>query len=410
MRLGAFWVVVCAVGCGGGASERGGPENARTSERDRRIAAFAREREALDAEQPESPYVDERARVVAAPGACGQGPYRIRFQAVGAPHGERVRVYACTSRSIKGTYRLRQGERDGEPRTFGHGQDNGRCTVQQGARTAAGGAGGGGTDVAGGGAGSTGSAATAAPSAEPLDLVDAPADSATECGPGRYREPILDHTFIMQGPAPALQPGLAMQVLLWSELPNDLAGVTFVVDQDVVRRDMSTEAWLAYLRARDTYHERLRALLDREVAAGVATLVDSTPRVAEPPPPPRTEERPPRPSENAEWVPGYWHFETRWSWIGGWWRVPEGDVQADLVVRAPVPPPPPRVEQPVADAKPARDAIWTAGAWQWDGRAYVWVSGAWRIPPTLRHRWQPAGWRARGSVSIFVPGGWILGR
>ncbi len=409
MRLGAFWVVVCAVGCGGGASERGGPDNARTSERDRRIAAFERERQALDAERPESPYVDERVRVVSAPGACGQGPYRIRFQAVGAPHGERVRVYACTARSIRGTVRLRQGERDGEPRTFGHGQDNGRCTVQEGARATAGGAGGG-TAPSQGNAGASASASTPAPAAEPLDLVDAPAGGSEECGQGRFREPITDHTFIMEGSAPALQPGLAMEVVLWSELPNDLTGVTFVVDQDVVRRDMTTDAWLSHLRAQRAWEDRLRAFVDREVTAGVATLVDSTPRVAEPPPPPQAEERPPRPSEHAEWVPGYWHFEARWSWIGGWWRVPAADVAADLVVRAPVPPPPPRVEQPVAEAKPARDAIWTPGAWQWDGGAFVWVGGAWRIPPTLRHRWQPASWRARGSLSVFVPGGWILGR
>ncbi len=127
-----------------------------------------------------------------------------------------------------------------------------------------------------------------------------------------------------------------------------------------------------------------------------------------PPPGPKKEIKPPKPSSRAQWVPGYWKWTGRgWQWLQGWWRVPESDLRSNLTVRVEQEPPPLKYEQP--PPKPFPSAVWAPGYWQWTGREFVWVSGAWRQPPTQRHRWRKSKWRKgkRGEI-IFVPGGWII--
>jgi hypothetical protein len=81
----------------------------------------------------------------------------------------------------------------------------------------------------------------------------------------------------------------------------------------------------------------------------------------------------PRPSQNAEWRPGYWHWAgSDWIWIAGIWRVPEEDVRAERTVHAPVAPPaPPAETSPVA---PAPTTVWTPGFWQWTGNGWLWIT------------------------------------
>lgn len=127
-----------------------------------------------------------------------------------------------------------------------------------------------------------------------------------------------------------------------------------------------------------------------------------------PPPGPKKEIKPPKPSRQAQWVPGYWKWTGEgWLWLQGWWRVPESDLGSNLTVRVGQEPPPMKYEQP--PPKPFPWAVWAPGYWQWTGREFVWVPGAWRHPPTRRHRWRRSQWRKgkRGEV-IFVPGGWII--
>jgi len=132
----------------------------------------------------------------------------------------------------------------------------------------------------------------------------------------------------------------------------------------------------------------------------------------QPPPSPRAEKRSPKPSRNARWVPGYWvrikggSAAGRWGWIAGWWRVPTADVRQGLTTRSRRRPPPLRkgLRRPT---RPSPQAVWAPGYWHWTGRAFVWVHGAWRIPPRAQARWRPARWIRRGPFRILVPGGWI---
>jgi hypothetical protein len=123
-----------------------------------------------------------------------------------------------------------------------------------------------------------------------------------------------------------------------------------------------------------------------------------------PPPAPVAEERPPRPSQNADWIPGYWHWDGfGYGWIGGFWRVPDSDVEAQLTQRAPSPPPAARPEAPSA---PIHGAVWIPGYWLWSGQQWVWVHGTFNLPPANSIEWQPPRWLVDGRGARFVPGRW----
>ena len=272
--------------------------------------------------------------------------------------------------------------------------------------------------------------------------------------------------------ATATTPGRELVVRLWFVEPNDLEGVVFVLDQFVETPSCTDEEWIAHLEEErlereaeqraweaewraeqaerereheewlahcDAHHEdeecwgpggydgavaraeieRVAAERDALAAAlqGTPTPPEPTPPVEPAPPEPHDPEgpppaaladpQPPKPSTNAEWVPGYWHWSGfEWGWIVGWWRVPEGDLEAGLTVRAPEAPPALREETP--PTRPAANAVWTAGFWQWDETAWVWVKGSWQLPPQPAATWRPAEWRIEASGAVFVPGGWRL--
>jgi len=124
-----------------------------------------------------------------------------------------------------------------------------------------------------------------------------------------------------------------------------------------------------------------------------------------PPPPPRAETQSPRPSTNAQWRPGYWHWAAGWKWLAGQWRVPKTDIDGGLTTRAPRRPPPPRTEQP--PPPPVPRAVWIVGYWQWSGSEFVWVPGSWQLAPTVGLRWQPARWRVGISGVTLIPGRWV---
>ena len=159
---------------------------------------------------------------------------------------------------------------------------------------------------------------------------------------------------------------------IWSAEPNDFENLVFVLEKKAVVADMTEQRWKAYLDADRAWSERYRAFVNGEVAAGRSSFVDTDVKTP-PPPPPRAETQPPKPSKNARWIPGYWHYaEASFHWIAGLWNVPPEDIKQELTVHAPTPPPAVKVEQP-KEPQPTTTAVWTPGQWQWDGRAYVWV-------------------------------------
>ncbi len=123
-----------------------------------------------------------------------------------------------------------------------------------------------------------------------------------------------------------------------------------------------------------------------------------------PPPAPLDEPQPPQPSLHAEWRPGYWNWdEGQWVWLAGQWNVPDEDVQREQTATAPQPPPPPQVEAP--PPPPVHAVVWIPGYWMWNRTQWIWIAGSYQLAQTGR-MWSPPQWRARGSVHIFIPGGW----
>ena len=251
-------------------------------------------------------------------------------------------------------------------------------------------------------------------------------------------------------------PNAPFRIVLWSDAPNDLEGVTFVLEQRAaVSSEGGDEGYLAHLREREdeerrraeeedrrrrerdahcaAHHEDIfcwglggyeghvarleerrrraehRSRLARERASlGPSASAPSTPVCVEPGIPPVADDElaPPRPTPNAEWVPGYFTFQcVEWVWSSGFWRVPESDLADErLLIAAPMPPPPPRVEVPPVIV--SVEVIWTPGYWVWDRGRFVWIEGSYRKRPRPGVRWRAGEWRRDGEVVRFVPGRW----
>jgi len=395
-------VALCVLlGCGS-SGNKPKPEDPHQAE----LRAAAERDRKIDAMKPPSPYTVKENTMYRPNEACGQGPYRLETDRLHVKYGERLYVYACGEHSIQGNYRITTTykEKGARPNTsesaFGFSANNAACTAHEVATVGPGTSGGSGTAPRGGGAARTTGPATAAPATvKPLAL-----ERATSIPTDCMRTQVIDTSTITTGEG--LTMDAHIQLDIWSNVPNDLSGLVFVIERSKVGPDMTPERWAAQQAAEDAWYKAYMANLAIDVKSGRTTIVDST-VTAPPPPPPRAETQPPRPSQNARWIPGYWLYEDKsFHWLAGLWEVPEADVQRALTVQAPTPPPAePARDEPTAPA-PVRAAVWTPGSWQWDGRAYVWIAGAWRLPPDENHTWQRATWSVRPGRSTFVPGGW----
>ena len=396
LRVVRVFLAVLLLGCGGGSKHARDPHQV--------------EREQLDAARPKAP-LETRERVAYRPGdRCGQGPYRLETDALRTQFAEQVVVYACGQHEISGNYRLTVEGRNHrssstDESAFGFGRrDNAACKANVATTTATSSGGGGSGARGGSGSSNAASAPTAAPATLASTALERVGDAPAECS---SRIQVFDITYQSGGDDIALDGHMVIDI--WSDEPNDLENLVFVIEKRVPSAGMTVDRWKAYLEADHIWYERYMAFIKGEVSAGRTTLIDSKVKTP-PPPPPRPEAPPPKPSKNARWIAGYWHYEApSFYWIAGLWQVPDEDIAKDLTVHAPTPPPeapPPVAAQPPPEPRPAATAVWTPGQWQWDGRAYVWVTGAWRIPPSPQHSWQPAAWSITTRGVIFVPGGW----
>jgi hypothetical protein len=396
-----FAIVLClVVGCGSSTKQAKKPVDPQDAERE---AAAARAKE-IEAMKPPSPYEVRERKVYRPTDRCGQGPYRLEADSLRAKYGERMVIYACGKHAISGNYRITTTRQKQAPTTseswFGFHRDNEACKGREVAVTSGTSSGGGGSAPPGGKGGKAGGATAAAPTTIKSKTLEQATSIPEQC----TRSQVLDHGWIGTGDTVALDARLVIDV--WSDEPNDLEGLVFVIEKSAVVADMTPDRWRAYLDASDAYYKAYMANLDVEVRAGRTKLLDSKVKTP-PPPPPRAETQPPRPSRNARWIPGYWLYEeAKFHWIAGLWDVPEEDVQRQLTVQAPTPPPAEPARDEPAEPAPTRTAVWTPGSWQWDGRVYVWVPGAWRIPPGAQHTWQRPTWTVNAGKAIFVPGGW----
>lgn len=280
-----------------------------------------------------------------APEACGQGPYDVHLKAEGKMGSEGVEVWACTPRRISGHVEMIV---DGLPRRdarFGDTADNARC-VGGGPIVATRAAGNGGGSASAGGAPGT-------RAAEPV-LVAQAFDDHGALVPDEACKPYgLEGVYLMGDTMARVDAGADIQVKIWSDAPNDLEGVVFLVRHAISTHTRAEEdkewAKLAAEQPAPDVHERK---VEVEPSHG-------------PPPAPLAEERPGAPSASARWVPGYWTWTSgAWGWVAGFWRE-EGVAM-----------PAPRVEVP--GAAPIAGAVWIGGAWQLRAGAWIWVGGRWR--------------------------------
>ncbi|MEZ4362940.1 MAG: YXWGXW repeat-containing protein [Kofleriaceae bacterium] len=400
--------LLCAlVACGG--TSRSPRQQAADPEAAERAAAQAR-REELERSRPASPLVTRRRAGYRARERCGQGPYRLEIASLDARYAEQLVVYACGPRAVSGAARLTVTEAYGKPRvderTYGGSGDNEACVAAPGEQVtrAPADATPEPTPPAGRGARRGARAKTAKAPVEVPPSLEAVQVVPSQC---QIRSSILDNRWWMDDGVPLPRARLVLE--LWSELPNDLDGVVFVVEQRAPPAAMTLEQWTAYTADEARWYQRYKAFSDEELRTGRSIALDTTVR-APTPPAPRLETPPLRPSAHATWVPGYWHYEGgEYHWLSGFWRTPASDIAEHLTVEAPRPPPPPRPEPAARQlAAPSARAVWTPGYWQWDGAAFRWVEGAWRIPPSERHTWVPTRWKATASGAILAPGGWSI--
>ncbi len=369
---------------------------------------------------PSFTYLPTQVHAIRSLRSCSQGPLDIELAALGAQRGERVEVYACSSHAIGGHYRLFAGSSSTEGSYGSEAPDNKRCVasaevlVQETS-----------------GATSKGPPQSQHQPSKPLAAAKAAATSERQIVEVPYSAPPgwcheqrengggsyswtsgrtcacgLSETYITSmewsdDSAAPLRAGGPLTIRLWSVEPNDLQGVTFVARQLALDPATSQKKWLA---ARKKERARFAAAPAHPASVDPPELAGPK----GPPPPPPAETPPPQPSAHAEWIPGYWHFGNKdWSFIPGWWRVPEGDVAGGFTTHAPSAPPALRTEQ--APPPSFAGAVWIPGQWQWSGREWVWVAGAWRLPPTRGFHWRAAAWRVGPSGVVLVPGGWVPG-
>jgi hypothetical protein len=296
-----------------------------------------------------------RTRAFVAPAPCGQGPYDIHLRADGTTGGDGVEIVACTPRRLAGHVVFRAGDLELANRTYGDLADNQRCVGGRPTAVTAIAKAGTGTAEAAGPAGPAGRNAAAPALVErPFGGSETPfADEL--CGRlGLAAQQILISTLLTRTTSSdVLGPGGDLHIRLWSDVPNDLEGVVFMIRQVTsTRTPAQVERELA---ERDRRRDR-----DPPVQAASPPRPDHGP-----PPAPLVEERPPAPGALAVWTPGYWTWTgSAWGWIAGSWR----DDRVAL--------PAPRVELPGPPPRPG--AIWIGGTWQLRAGAHVWISGRWR--------------------------------
>ncbi len=367
------------------------------------------------AAEPKSPTQTFRTTKFEPPQQCGQGPYRMVVEASGAKFSEGMSVTICTNHAFKGSlsYLTPQDRGRKSESGFGFTQDkhHEKCRVDGvGLVTPVASGGGSSKPVASKGTRKADPGAVAAPVAVELhgDIVT----TTSRCPKGQQEVSVINTDTIGTPDATSAVWGKGRVVIeIWSELPNDLAGAAFFVQQRGVPDGVTSETWRAYRLAHDAWFEGYDDALARSRAAGHKWTSYENAEATKQPPAARAEVQAPKPSQHAAWIPGYWSDADGWVWSAGFWRVPKEDIEQEKTVEAPTPPPVHEVEaapQPEVAYYTARKAVWTPGYWMWNGAGYLWIVGSWRIPETTGMTWVAPTWRpSRRGTSIYVPGGFV---
>ena len=293
-----------------------------------------------------------QTRSFVAPTRCGQGPFEVHVTADGTTGGDGVEVLACTPRRrLAGHVEVSAGTLVLVNQAFGDVADNQRCVGGAPARavTATSAAVTGGN--AGTGGGSTAPAATALIERPFTDAETLSDELCTRIGLESQRI-VMPTMLSSTGAKDELATGQDFRIRIWSDTPNDLDHVVFMVRK--LTSTHSREDNRKEQASRDRSHD----------TTATPTTTSTVVEEHGPPPAALAEVQQEQTSAAATWVPGYWTWTgSEWGWLAGFWRV-------DPAMPAP------RVELP--GAPPAVNAIWIGGTWQRQGTTWIWNRGRWR--------------------------------
>jgi hypothetical protein len=278
--------------------------------------------------------------------ACGQGPYDIHIPVDGTTAEDGVEVFACTSHEIAGHVELEIGKFPMADDTFGSNADNQRCMATGAVVTAT--ANGSSSSSSAAIAGSAETSSAPVLIEQQYDGTESAFDEDLCKALGLPTQQILTATTVGHdlGEVDLIAKGADMHVRIWSDVPNDLSGVIFMVRQ-----------------LTSTHAPRKPDPVDPPDSSKRVAITPPPPPSHSAPPSPLVEAKPERTSDAATWIPGYWTWTgAAWGWIAGFWR--DGDVPA------------PRVEMP--GAAPRSGSIWVGGSWRRDHGAWIWIAGRWR--------------------------------
>lgn len=289
--------------------------------------------------------------------ACGQGPFDVVLPAEATTGGEGMEVIACTPRRLAGHVELTVGGMPLRSKPFGDVADNQRClggqpvVVTEGTGAA--------QSTTAGDSGRSVQVTSTNLAERPFIGSETPFADDLCKDYGLTAQVIMGVTTLSRADDVWLKPGDPLHVRIWSDVPNDLEGVFFMVRQVV---DNDTVEHVAKEQKKD------QEKWEREEREGKHTHVAEAAPVAPAPiapPPPLVEERPAPPSARATWISGYWvRTGERWGWIAGFWRD-----ERFTPMR-------PQVEIP--GEPPHAGAVWIGGNWTIRAGANVWVRGRWR--------------------------------
>lgn len=333
---------------------------------------------------------------------CSQGPMKARFVAKGAKWGESVEIRACGAHGIRARALVHIDGKLWSHRSIGFGEDrweNERCVMRGAEERTTLVAGSGSLNTGVGGASAKSGTASQAPSTHQSAFRTT--DFVGEVCPNSMS------TFLYLN---KVKEGAVIDVKIWSEQPNDFEQALVQIRHQIHWPSVSDKEWVKHL-AKEERRERKR---EQEFVRENPSEEELRQRMAEAevykgptsaPPPAQIEVKTPRLSVNAEWVPGYWHWNTSdWMWIAGNWRVPSEDVRLGRTLRAAYAPPALRTESIPVSQMGAM--VWTSGYWSWNGGGYIWVAGVWRLRPSARAIWIPNRWQVAARGVLFIPGGW----
>jgi hypothetical protein len=85
-------------------------------------------------------------------------------------------------------------------------------------------------------------------------------------------------------------------------------------------------------------------------------------------------------------------------------------VEAPRPMDAQIPPRPEPRREAIPPPPSIAGALWIPGYWQLQGRSWLWVAGQWQVPRQRGARFRAPSVQVRGSIKVYLPGGWTLGR